>query len=221
MSTKLAAAVGGTLRPDMTPYERFMAQINRLRPDLAGLLGEENVDRFVRVALNAVQYEPKVLEAHPATRRSLLLACMEAAQDGLLPDGNEAVFNIYPTKNRELSKLEGRDVWENIVQYLLMVYGLVQLIYRSGAKSVDAVPVYAKDKFKYTRGDKPKIMHEPYDGPEEPGEVKAAYVVVELATGALKREVMFRRDIERVRLKSKQPDGLMWKDFYDQGAVKS
>lgn len=218
--SKLRQAIAPTAErmKEMTPYERFRSQLNLVRTDVSGLVGEKNVDRFVRVCLNAVQSNPATLAAD---RRTLLLACMKAAQDGLLPDGREAVFNVYNTKDREKSRQEGRDVWVSSVQYLPMAYGLIQKIYEAGATYVDAVSVYDRDEFDYQRGDDPKIFHRPYDGDEDPGKVKAAYVIVKLKTGETKREVMWLREIERVRQKSKAPDGMMWKEFYDQGAVKS
>ena len=200
---KDAMTAGAAGTRELSPYERFRGQLN-----------------LVRVCLNAVQANQKLLDAK-TDRRSLLLACMKAAQDGLLPDGREAVFNIYGTKDREKSRAAGHDVWVDLVQYLPMAYGLIQKIYEAGASYVDAVPVYAADKFEYARGDEPRIVHVPYDGDEDPGKVKAAYVIVKLKTGETKREVMFFRDIERARKKSKSPDGLMWKEFYDQGAVKT
>jgi recombination protein RecT len=223
-SGKLASAMGAPQAPkrERTPYEQFRAQINLVRRDIAALVGDKNVDRFIRVCLNAVQYNPKLLDAD---RRSLFLACMDAAQDGLIPDGSEAVLNIYPTKDREASKAQRRDVWVEVVQYLPMAYGLVQKIYEAGATFVDAVAVYERDHFKYQRGDSPMIEHTPYGGSEEPGKIIAAYCVVKFPGLETKREVMFRRDIEKVRKKSKAPDGLMWKEgddgFYDQGAIKS
>jgi recombination protein RecT len=219
--SKLEAALKGRAEPrEPSAYERFRAQLNLVRSDVARLCGEQNVDRFIRVALNAVQANPKLIEPR-TSRRTLLLACLKAAQDGLLPDGREAVFNIYSTKDKEQSKTEGRDVWVDVVQYMPMSYGLIQKIYEAGASYVDAVPVYARDVFDYQRGDEPRINHKPYAGDEEPGDVIAAYIIIKLRSGEVKREVMFRREIERVRQKSKAPDGLMWKEFYDQGAVKS
>lgn len=215
MSSKLQQAMHG--KKEVTPYEQFRAQVERLRPEIASLCGKENVDRFLRVCMNAVQSNPAVLEA---TRKSLLLACLKAAQDNLLPDGREAVLNVYRNKDRERSKAENRDVWVDVVQYLPMSYGLIQKIYEAGATFVDAVPVFEKDTFKYQRGDEPRIVHEPYDM-GEPGPVKAAYVIVKLKTGEIKREVMWRWEIDRVRAQSKAKDGLMWEKFYDQGAVKS
>lgn len=222
--SRLASALGTAPQTrELSPFEKFRIQINKLRPDIAALIGKEKVDTFVRVCLNAVQHNPKLLDAD---RRTLFLACMEAASDGLMPDGNEAVFNVYPTKDKERTAKEHRDVWVEVVQYLPMAYGLVQKMYEiPGVTFVDAVAVSDRDEFDYARGDTPHINHKPYDGVEDPGKIKASYVVIKFKDRDTKREVMFRRDIEKVRQKSKAPNGLMWKEgdggFYDQGAIKS
>jgi recombination protein RecT len=213
-TSKLRQAMGAAAPDARTPYERFRNQINMVRRDVAAMVGDDKVDKFIRVCLNAVQHNPDTLDAD---RRSLLLACLEAAQDGLLPDGSEAVFNVYKTK----VKKNGREEWVPMVQYLPMAYGLVQKIYEAGATYVDAVAVYEKDDFEYERGDNPRIVHKPFGGDASPGKVVAAYVVVKFPKLETKREVMFRRDVELVRSKSKAADGMMWKDFYDQGAIKS
>jgi recombination protein RecT len=200
----------------LTPYEKFRGKLEALRPEIAALVGKDTVDRFVRVCLNAVQATPKLLDAD---RRTLLLACVKAAQDGLMPDGREAVFNIYKTK---IKGDGGRDEWIEAVQYLPMVHGLVKKLYDSEQVTfVDAVAVYEKDSFFYQRGDEPKIQHSPYAGDEDPGKVVAAYVVAKLKNGETKREVMFRRDIEKVRDASKAKDGPGWTTWYDQFAIKS
>lgn len=226
MSDKLnqALAPAATQRnKEPNAYERFRAALGLVRKDLAQMLGgDDKVDKFIQVCLSAAHANPKILGQNSHTKKSLFLACLKAAQDGLVPDGREAVFNIYPTKVKQDNAPE---IWVDVVQYLPMAYGLVQLIYRAGATYVDAVPVFEKDAFKYRRGDDPKIEHEPY-GAGEPGDVIAAYCVVKLQTGETKREVMWKWEIDRVREKSKAKGGLMWKDvkeggFYDQGAVKS
>lgn len=211
---------------ELSAFEKFRAQVERLRTEIGALVGKDNVERFIRVCLNAVQANPDVLA--PPARKSLLLACMKAAQDRLLPDGREAVFNVYKVKT-ELPG--GKKEWLPHVQYLPMVGGMVKKLYDSGhATFVDAVAVRELDYFKYQRGDEPRIEHEPYVGEDDPGKVIAAYVIVKLKNGETKREVMTRREIEQVRMKSKSPDGLMWgeKDehgnpsgFYDQAAIKS
>ncbi len=172
-------------------------------------------DRFIRTVVTAVQMNPKLLEAD---RRSLFGACMKAAQDGLMPDGREAVLNIYPTK----IKGPGGDYWADMVQFLPMVRGLLKAMRNSGeVASVDAAAVYERDHFRFVRGDDPRIEHEPYLGAEEAGDVVAAYVIVKLVNGETHREVMSKRDIEKVRAASKAPNGPGWAKWYDQFAIKS
>jgi recombination protein RecT len=158
---------------------------------------------------------PKLLEAD---RRSLFASCMKAAQDGLMPDGREAVLNIYSTK----VKNPGGDSWVDMVQFLPMVRGLLKAMRNSGeVASVDAAAVYERDHFRFVRGDDPRIEHEPYLGAEEAGDVVAAYVIVKLVNGETHREVMSKRDIEKVREASKAPNGPGWSKWYDQFAIKS
>lgn len=219
MSSKLAQAMGqragNPTERERTPYEVFRTQIEKLRPEIATMTGKEGVDRFIRVCLNAVQMNPGVLVAD---RKSLIISCLRAAQDRLLPDGREAVLNVYKTK----VKTDGIEQWKELVQYLPMVGGLIKKLYDSGHVTfVDAVAVRERDDFDYQRGDEPRIVHKPFSGEEDPGKVIAAYVVAKLKNGETKREVMFRRDIETVRNASKAPNGLMWDKFYDQGAIKS
>jgi recombination protein RecT len=172
-------------------------------------------DRFIRTVVTAVQMNPKLLEAD---RRSLFASCMKAAQDGLMPDGREAVLNIYSTK----VKNPGGDSWVDMVQFLPMVRGLLKAMRNSGeVASVDAAAVYERDHFRFVRGDDPRIEHEPYLGAEEAGDVVAAYVIVKLVNGETHREVMSKRDIEKVREASKAPNGPGWSKWYDQFAIKS
>lgn len=218
----LKEAVTGKPTPpaerEPTPYERFRAYVQTVSflNEIALLVGgEAQAKTFVRVVLTAVQQTPRLLEAD---RRSLLLACMKAARDRLMPDGKEAVFNIYNTKVREKN---GREVWVPTVQYLPMSGGIIKKMYESGhVKFVDALAVYAKDEFIYERGDSPRLVHRPTLD-NEPGEIVAAYAVIKLDNGETKREVMPRRDIEKVRAASQAPDGPGWRDWYDQFAIKS
>jgi recombination protein RecT len=207
--------------PEVTPYQEFRAKLNRgIKEEIARALPPEiDVERFIRTVLTSVQMNPDLLYAH---RQSLMNSCMRAAQDGLFPDGREAVLNVYNTKvkvqegNREVER------WIPMVQYLPMVRGILKVIRNSGdIAHIDAAAAYERDVFRFTRGDDPRIVHEPYGGDDDPGKVIAAYVIVRLTNGEVHREVMWRRDIEKVRSKSKQQDGLMWGTFYDQAAIKS
>lgn len=174
-------------------------------------------DRFIRTTITAVQMNPDLLGAD---RRSLMASCMRAAQDGLLPDGREAVLNIYNTK----VKNGNREEWVPTVQYLPMVRGILKTLRNSGEIAhLDAAAVYEKDAFRFVRGDKPSLEHEPYLGEDEPGKIVAAYIVVRMNNGEVHREVMPRRDIEKTRDASKSGNGASspWTKWYDQMAIKS
>jgi recombination protein RecT len=196
-------------------YPKLQRKLNTLDRDFLALLGSrEAVDRFKRVVLNAVSANPKLLACNP---RSLLGAAMKAAQDGLMPDGRECVLNIYNTKQKDA---QGRESWEPTAQYLPMVAGLMKKLYEAGATYVDAAAVYEKDEFIYERGDNVRLLHRPYLA-TDPGAIVAAYVVVKMGTGETKREVMPRRDIDKIREASKAKDKGPWVDWFDQMAIKS
>lgn len=172
-------------------------------------------DRFMRTVITTVTSQPELLEAN---RSSLFTSCMQAAKDGLLPDGREATIQIYNTK---ISVPGGPDQWIQKAQYMPMVRGLIKKMYEAGCSKVDGYAVYEKDEFSFSLGDDPKILHSPYLGSDDPGPVIAAYAIVKLENGEIKREVMPRRDIEKVREASKASNGPGWKNWYDQFAIKA
>lgn len=218
-SQALKAAATGAATPDQArnPFEALKRQLEAGKAEFLPLLGQNkaNVDKFIRIVLNAVLSNPDLLECD---RRSLLNAALKAAQDGLLPDGREAVLNIYNTK---VSKRGEPDRWVKAAQYLPMVGGLIKKLYESGEVTyVDAACVYQNDRFKFTRGDNSVLEHEPTMD-SDPGDIIAAYCVVKLKNGEVKREVMPRRDIDKVRNASKSKDTGPWVTWFDQQAIKS
>lgn len=215
---KAVATGQQTAQDARNPYQQFKDQLERAKPQLLGLMGgsKNNVEKLIGVVEQAVLGNMDLLGAD---RRSLLQACMKAANDGLMPDGREAVLNIYNTK----VKRNGREEWIQMVQYLPMVAGYVKGLYEHpDVVMVDAAAVYANDRFLFRRGDDPKLEHEP-TLEDDAGQVIAAYLVVKLKSGEIKREVMPRRDIEKVRAASKSGDGANspWTKWYDQQAIKS
>jgi recombination protein RecT len=198
----------------ITEFRNYMT--GPMRAEIAKQLPKGiDVDRFIRTAITSVQMNPELLEAN---RSSLFAAVMQAAKDGLLPDGREATIQIY---NTNVAKRGQRDQWVKMAQYMPMVGGLIAKMYEAGCTYVDAAAVYARDEFRFRRGDDPGIEHEPYLGDDDPGKVVAAYAVIKLGTGETKREVMPRRDIEKVRAASKSSDGPGWTKWYDQFAIKA
>ena len=91
---------------------RQPAPIENFRNYLTGPMRDEvakqlpkgiDPDRFIRTAITTVQMSPDLLDAN---RTSLFGALMQAAKDGLLPDGREATIQIHNTK---VKGPDGRD----------------------------------------------------------------------------------------------------------------
>jgi recombination protein RecT len=155
-------------------------------------------ERFGRVVLTALQRKPELLKC---TRQSLFNACLLAAHDGLLPDGREGAIAPYGENQ------DGQRVAE-IATWMPMIEGLRKKARNSGEISDwMAHVVRARDRFAYRLGDEPFIEHEPYFGPEEPGEVVGAYSIAIMKDGTKSRDVMTIRDIEKIRAKSKAKKG--------------
>lgn len=171
---------------------------------LAVMRSKKDVDRFVRVVMTAVQNNPDLLKAD---RRTFYGACMKAAQDGLLPDGREAVLVIYNIN----AGTRDNPKWVSAVQYQPMVEGLLKKFRNSGeckgAPNVQTVRV--ADDFDYALGDNPFISHKP--ALTNRGPIVGAYSIVKLKDGEISREVMGLDEILQVREKSKSKDAGPWK----------
>ena len=191
----------------LTPMEAMRSTLTRMNAEFkAALPPQIPVDKFIRTTLTAVQMNPELLDAD---RRSLLGACMKAAQDGLLLDGREAAPVIFRTK-------EGPKV-----QYMPMVGGLLKKIRNSGElSSISANVVYENDQFTYELGDFEQITHKPFLGAER-GKPIAVYAVARTKDGAVYREVMSVADVEKVRASSRAANAGPWVQWWDEMARKT
>lgn len=211
----LKQQISGQPSGEVNRYDFFKGKLEQSRGDLQNFLGSKAaVDRFINTCVSATVENPNLLDAD---MRSLLTACKKAANANLKPDGREAVLNVYNTKEKDGN---GNWNWVKKVQFLPMVAGVVKMIYRGGATYVDAAAVYEHDEFDFERGDQTKLTHKPTMA-DEPGPIVAAYAVVKTEDGEIKREVMFARDIAKVKSKSKTSDKGPWVDWPDQMAIKS
>lgn len=201
-----------------SPTVAFSSKLQEQREAIAKQLPRGiEADRFIRTAITTVNLNPELLQCTPA---SLYASFMQAAKDGLLPDGKEAVVQPYNVKIKGQNGQQDR--WEKQAQYMPMVRGLIQVMYRTGfVAMVDGVAVYEKDHFEYERGDQPRIVHRPYMGMEDPGKIIGAYAVIKLTNGEVKREVMTRRDLLKVREASKAKNGPGWTTWEDQFSIKA
>jgi recombination protein RecT len=193
----------------VTPIDAFRNTVSKMGSEFkAALPPQIPVERFVRTTITAAQMNPALLEAD---RRTLLAACMRAAQDGLLPDGREAALVIF-------KKSGGAPT----VQYMPMIAGLFKKVRNSGEiASIGAHIAYRNDRFEFELGDNERIVHTPkIEG--DRGDPIYAYAIARTKDGAIYREVMSVADIEKVRAVSRaKSDDSPWFTWWDEMARKT
>ncbi len=171
------------------------------------------VEKFQRVVVTAVNKNPDLVAGN---RNSLFTACVECAQDGLLPNGKEAALVIYNTK----TKVDGRDVWVKKVQYLPMIAGIHKKARNSGDVQILAAHlIHDNDEFSYSYGFEPDVIHKPLLG--DRGPIIGVYAVAKLANGDKDLEVMSVSDVDVVRAASKNPEKGPWKNWWGEMARKT
>lgn len=183
--------------------------LEKLKPQIELVLPSHvTADKFMRVALTAIQQNSDLLSAD---RKSLFASTMKCAQDGLLPDGREAAFVTFNTKTGKK------------VQYMPMVSGILKKVRNSGELlSIVANVVYEKDTFRYWVDDVGEhVTHEPNVLADERGKLIAVYSIARTKDGGVYTEVMSRGQIESVRSVSKAKDSGPWVGWYDEMARKT
>lgn len=187
-----------------TDGQTFQKGFAKIAPQIrAALPSHIPYERFERVVMMAVQREPKLLRVN---QRSLFMACQRAATDGLLPDGREGAIVIFGDQ----------------ATWMPMVQGIRKLAYNSGEiASLTTEVVYDCDKFLVIKGDEPKIIHEPNMDPPENPKLIAAYMIARLKNGEVVREVMTRKQVERVKAVSRSKSSGPWVQFEEEMWRKS
>jgi len=164
-------------------------------------------ERFMRIALTAVNKNPKLLKC---TKESLLGCLLDCSQLGLEPDGRKAHLIPYESKKQN-----------NYYCTLIIDYkGLVDLARRSGEiADIHADVVYQNDVFSYEYGNNGSLIHKPTL--VNRGDVVGAYSFVRLKDGAVSYEVMNIDDIKKIRARSKAKDDGPWVTDWNEMAKKT
>src|ERR1700709_561055 len=120
MSTELA--LSKTLNPKQQLVVQRKNEIQSMESDLKKMLPPSlPSDKFIRTVQTAITLNPQLAECD---KTSVLGACMNAAADGLGPDGREATLTIYNTKQKDGS-------WKKAAQYIPMVAGVIKRVRNS------------------------------------------------------------------------------------------
>jgi recombination protein RecT len=161
-------------------------------------------ERFISSVMTAVQLNPDLLACE---RRSLWLACMRCAQDGLLPDGRDAAIVSYKAK----------------AQYLPMYQGLLRKFRNSGQfKWITAGIVYDGEVFEHWIDENGEhFKHVPSnDNPDR--KAKRAYALATTKDGGVFIADLSLTDINKRRAMSQASrDDAPWKKWPDEMTKKT
>lgn len=194
-----------------SPAQTFRGVLEKMIPQIKLALPRHvSPDRLVRIVLTTVQRTPKLLEC---TRESLLGCIVQCAQLGLEPDGMLGHAYLVPFWNSRQNRLE--------CQFIAGYKGLLKLARQSGEiASVASRVVHAKDEFEYEYGLNEKLRHIPCDD-EDPGSLTHAYTIFRFKDGSHHFDVMTKREIDRIKARSKAPKGGPWDTDYEEMAKKT
>jgi recombination protein RecT len=223
------------------PLVQFKEQLEtRAREMRMALPSHISTDKFQRTIITAAQQNPGLLKA---SRTSLVLACMKAAQDGLLPDGREAALVPFKTNK----KVDGQWVSVEEVAYIPMAFGIRKKILQArdaeGKPVVSALQVgvvYRREvedgHFLYEVGLTPPLRHRPMldltaeDTTDD--KIVGAYSIAFMVDGPPSYEFMRRFEIDKARESSqtgatkdrrgqpREPKG-PWVDHFSEMAKKT
>lgn len=186
------------LREDLSGYERQFAAL---------LPSHVTTRKFFRIALNAVQHNPKLLECDQLSFR---MALMECAQYGLVPDSVRQLAHLVPFNGK--------------VKVIVGYRGLMELALRHPKVLAFDPPglVYPNDDFDYRLGTDAFLHHRPADQVE--GEWTHAYAVAHLVGGKSPFKVMPRKELDKVRdkaLANKKRSDTPWREHPEAMYLKT
>lgn len=185
--------------------EARMGEIQKVLPSVI------SPQQFLRLALNALQNTPHLMEC---TMPSFYGAIMQCAQLGLKPNVNGEAY-LIPFKNNKKG-----GVYE--CQFIVGYKGLMILARRSGeVANIDAQTVYANDEFDLAYGFEPVLVHKPYLKGDR-GEPVGFYATVLLKDGGKSAHYMTVSDAQRYGKRySKAYNNSPWVTDFEAMAKKS
>jgi recombination protein RecT len=161
-------------------------------------------ERFISSVMTAVQLNPDLLACE---RRSLWLACMRAAQDGLLPDGKDAAIVAYKQK----------------AQYLPMYQGLLRKFRNSGQfKWITAGIAYEGEVFEHWIDENGEHFKHVPSNDSADRKMKRVYALATTKDGGIFISDLSPADINKRRAMSRAArDDAPWKQWPDEMAKKT
>lgn len=197
--------------------QKVSGLLERYTPQLAQALPKFlTPDKMMRVALTAMNKNPKLLEC---TQTSLIGSILTSAQLGLLPDEVLGEAYLIPFKNNRANRME--------CQFMIGYKGLCTLAYRSGVvQSVQARAVFKGDEFEFEMGLNERLVHRP-KGNKNPAEITHFYSIVRMKEGGYVMNVMTREEVEKIRNESAnykfayKKEETVWGKYFEEMGCKT
>jgi recombination protein RecT len=158
------------------------------------------LDKYRSVVLHYLRQNPSLHNANPD---SLLLACLDCAESGLLPDRVYGQAYIVPFKGQ--------------AQFILGYRGMITLAMNSNKiDSIHAAVVMETDEFEVHQGSELKIIHKPDLKVDRSKAVPIAAYAIAFIKGARNPEfvVMTHSEVEAIRKRAHSGNSPAWKDNY-------
>jgi len=203
-NSKRAATTAAEPKPgSLIPF------FDELEPKLAAILPADiSAAKFVQMAKLAAAMQPRL---QLCDRRSLSIALMQCARDQLLPDGYEALIQVYNRKGNAPPQ----------ASYQRMVGGWIKLLSQCpGVDGVDAQCVHEADEIAVTFDPKQSIDHR-VNAKRDRGTIVSYWAQARLATGFFVKELLAESQLETIRQHSPAPDSPAWRDWRDQMGLKA
>ena len=210
-----------------TPVDRFQVELTGRADELAAILpANVPADKFMAATAIWVRDNPELAEK--VDRASLMRAVTQAAEDGLMPDGREGVINVYNMKVKYKDERgTEREKWVQAAKWIPMTFGIRKRAMELQKIIIDAQVIHENDEVRWVQGDNPLFEHIPrlpWKGAR--GNMVGVYCIFRQVHPSgqiinLHREVMSAEQVERVRAKSKAPNGMLWKDFPEEAWRKT
>jgi len=192
-----------------------MKELSEAKNTISGLLDSQKkqimaalpkhltADRMLRICLTEFRKNPKLMQCDP---KSLLGSVIQCSQLGLEPGSTLGHAYLIPYGTQ--------------CQFMIGYRGMLDLVRRSDKLlSLSAHVVHANDEFRFEYGLKENLIHVPTL--EEEGEIVAVYGVARLKDGSHQIEVMSKRDVDKIRARSKSGRSGPWVTDYEEMARKT
>lgn len=195
----------------MHPMVAFKRDMETMVARELDMLDDKAKQRMRSAAIVAVTKDPDLLMAD---RQSFMMAIRMCAGHGVVPDGNEAVLQVY---NSKVKGPNGQDIWIKKVTYLPMIRGIVNRVLRSGKiKLFRAEVVHEGEAFTLDQSQGDARPVHIYDPMRRGGEIVGAYSVAIWQDGTVDTEVMPKAEIDKVRAVAKTKN--VWDGWYGEKA---